>query len=167
MDGASSGRILTDDPNLSIAHFMIEHSEAAPSDKAQVNTTTVADGTDTARGNWVEAIFGLIESRSAIISLEAKDALGNTLAKLVPFVVCVFCVFATWALVVVATIGGLASATLWKWHQITFAMAALHLIIALIARFIAKKQKPAPFPVTRSEFEKDREWLIHLKNRNN
>lgn len=159
--------IRADDPNHSTAHHMIEYSDAAPSDKAQVNATTLAEGADAARGNWVEAILSLIESRSAIISLEAKDALGNTLAKLVPLVVCVFCIFATWALVVVATIGGLASATPWKWYQIAFAMAALHLIIALIALIIAKKKKAASFPVTRSEFEKDREWLINLKNRNN
>ena len=146
---------------------MIEYSDAAPSDKAQVNATTLAEGADTSRGNWVEAIFGLIESRSAIISLEAKDALEKTLAKLVPLVVCVFCIFATWALAVAATIGGLASATPWKWYQIAFAMAALHIIIALVALLIAKKKKPASFPVTRSEFEKDREWLIHLKNRSN
>ncbi|MFM2197828.1 MAG: hypothetical protein RLZZ505_1260 [Verrucomicrobiota bacterium] len=145
---------------------MIENSGNAPSDEPQANANRVAGGTGTARGNWVEAIFGLIESRSAIISLEAKDALENGLAKLVPLVICLFCVFAAWALIVVAAIGCLASVTLWKWYQITFAVAALHFMIALIALLAAKKKIPATFPVTRSEFEKDREWLIQLKNRN-
>jgi len=143
---------------------MIENSGAAPSDEA--NRNRVAGGSGAARVSWLEAILGLIESRAAIISLESKDALGMAITKLVLLLVCLFCSFATWALIVVATIGCLAGATAWKWHQITFAMAGLHILIALVAFLIAKRKKPAPFPVTRSEFEKDREWLIQLKNQN-
>jgi uncharacterized membrane protein YqjE len=156
----------TEDSNLFPAHHMIENSGAAPSDDAKVPGKRVAGGVDAARGNWAEAIFGLIESRAAIISLEAKEAAGNGLAKLVPLLVCLFCAFAAWALIVAAAIGCLADAMDWKWYQLTFAMAALHVLIAVIALLIAKKKKPAPFPVTRSEFEKDREWLKQLKNRN-
>jgi len=115
----------------------------------------------------MEAIIGLFETRAAIVSLEAKDALSSALAKLVPLLLCLFCVFAAWALTVAAIIGCLTGATDWKWHQITFAMAGVHILIAAVALLVAKAKKPAPFPVTRSEFEKDREWLIQLKNRNN
>jgi len=121
---------------------------------------------DSLRRNWSDAIVALIESRAAIVSLEAKDALGSALAKLIPLALCLFCVFAAWALTVAATIGCLTAATDWEWHQITFSMAGLHILIAVVALLFARAKKPAPFPVTRSEFEKDREWLIHLKNRN-
>lgn len=143
---------------------MIENSGAAPSDEANRNRLAGTD--NAARGCWLEAILGLIESRAGIISLEAKEALAMGIARLVPLLVFLFSAFATWALIVVATIGCLAGATAWKWHQVAFAMAALHVIIAVFAFLIAKKRKPAPFPVTRSEFEKDREWLIQLKHRN-
>lgn len=146
---------------------MTENSGAPPSDEAQAAASRVAGRSNPPNGNWVEAIFGLIESRAEIISLEAKEAMGDGFAKLVPLVICLFCVFATWALTVVAAIGCLANATNWKWYEITCAMAALHMVIAVIAFLVAKKPKPAPFPVTRSEFEKDREWLIQLKNRKN
>lgn len=145
---------------------MIENSGAAPSDDPQITGNRIAGASNAAQVGWLEAIFGLIESRAAIISLEAKDAVGNGLAKLVPLLVCLFCVFAAWALTVAAAIGCLANATDWKWYEITCAMAALHIIMAVVALLIVKKRKPAPFPVTRSEFEKDREWLIQLKKRN-
>ncbi len=145
---------------------MFKNSGSAPSDDPRITENRVAGGKDADRGNWVEAIFGLIESRASIITLEAKDAFGTGVSKLIPLVVCLFCVFLAWALTVTAAIGCLAAATEWKWHQITFAMAGLHVLIAVAALLVAKKRKPAPFPVTRAEFEKDREWLIQLKKRN-
>ncbi len=145
---------------------MIEPSGAAPSDDPQITANRIAGGDGKEKVSWLDAILGLIESRAAIISLEAKDAVGNGLAKLVPLLIALFCVFVAWALIVVAVIGCLASALDWEWYLITFAMAALHIVIAVVALLIAKKPTPAPFPVTRSEFEKDREWLIQLKNQN-
>jgi len=129
-------------------------------------TENRAAGGRSGKENWVEAIFGLLEARAAIISIEARDALNTGLAKIIPLAVCLFSVFAAWALLVAAAIGSLAAATEWKWYQITFAMAGLHVVIAVVSLLVAKKPKPSPFPVTRSEFEKDREWLIQLKNRN-
>lgn len=145
---------------------MIENSGSAPSDDPAITENRTARDS-AARGNWVEAIFDLVESRAAIISLEARDVLNSGLAKLIPLAVCLFCVFAAWALAVAAAIGCVAALTEWKWYQITFAMAGLHIVIGVVALLIAKKRKAASFPVTRSEFEKDREWLIQLKNRNN
>lgn len=145
--------------------FMIEETGSMPPNHSPIpDSPATPDGTR--KGNWVEAIFGLVESRASIISIESKDALNSALAKFIPLAVCLFCVFAAWVLAVAAAIGCLAATTDWIWYQITFALAGLHLVIALLALLIAKKSKPAPFPVTRSEFKKDREWLIQLKNRN-
>lgn len=144
---------------------MIEDLGPMPPNNSPINENRAA-GDRSGRGNWLEAILGLVESRAAIISIEARDALNSAFAKSIPLAICLFCLFAAWGLTVAAAIGCLAAATGWKWHQITFAMAGLHVIIALVALRIAKRSKPAPFPVTRSEFEKDREWLIQLKHRN-
>lgn len=146
---------------------MTEKNGSAHFDDRRVTENRAGVDGEDLRGNWMEAIIGLIETRAAIVSLETKDALSCALAKLIPLVVCLFCVFAAWVLTVAAIIGCLTAATCWKWHQITFAMAGLHILIAVVALLVAKAKKPAPFPVTRSEFEKDREWLIQLKNQNN
>jgi uncharacterized membrane protein YqjE len=147
------------------SHSMIEETGSVPSNNSRIPESPVMPDR-THKGNWMEAICGLVESRVSIISIESKDALNSALAKFIPLAVCLFCVLAAWFLAVATAIGCLAATTEWKWYQITFAIAGLHLVIALVALLIAKKSKPAPFPVTRSEFEKDREWLIQLKNRN-
>lgn len=120
----------------------------------------------TRKGNWVEAVLDLVESRASIISIESKDALKSASAKFIPLAVSLFCILAAWVFAIAAVIGYLAAATVWKWYQITFAIAGLHLVIALVALLLAQKSKPAPFPVTRSEFKKDREWLTYLQHRN-
>lgn len=146
---------------------MTEKTGPVPFDDRRVTENSTDGDGEGSRGNWVKAIFGLIETRAVIVSLEAKDAFGLALSKLIPLVLCLFCLFAAWALAVAGAIGCLTAATDWKWHQITFAMAGVHILIAGVALLVAKAKKPAPFPITRSEFEKDREWLIQLKNRNN
>lgn len=143
---------------------MIENSGAAPAHNA--NRDEFAKEGNMPRGGWLSGILDLIESRVGIITLELEEAFNNSLAKLVPLLICLFCAFATWTLMVVAFIGCLASVTEWKWYQITFATAGLHIVIAISTFLIVKKKSPALFPVTRSEFEKDRKWLNQLKNRN-
>jgi len=117
--------------------------------------------------NGINAVLGLLESRAAIISIEAKQALGTSLAKIALLLVALLGVIGAWALAMVGAIGGIASATDWKWYHVAFAAAGAHLLLALFALLIAKSRKSDPFPVTRAEFEKDREWLTQLKKRNN
>lgn len=136
------------------------HSHEAKQDHASGVNTESSVG-------WLEGILGLIESRAGIISWEAKEAFGIGFTKLIPFLFGLFAAFSAWVLIVVAIIGFLIDATEWKWYQITFAMSGLHIIIAVAAFLIAKKKNSTLFPITRSEFEKDRKWLIRLKNQNN
>lgn len=146
---------------------MIEETGTMRShDSPNPDPTATPDRTRKGKGNWVEAILGLVESRASIISIESKDALKSAYAKFIPLAICLFCILAAWVLAIAAAIGCLAVATGWMWYQITFAIASLHLVIALVALLVAKQSKPAPFPVTRSEFKKDREWLTQLKHRN-
>lgn len=118
-------------------------------------------------GNGANALLGLLESRAAILSLEAKDALGSSLLKIALLLVSLLGVIGAWALAVAGAVGGIASAMGWEWFHAAFAAAGFHLLVALIALLVAKARKSVIFPVTRAEFEKDREWLNQLKNRNN
>lgn len=125
------------------------------------------ESAETPPKNGVNAAIGLLESRIAIISIEAKEALGYSLVKIVLLLIALIGVIGAWALTMVGSIGGIASATGWAWYYIALLAALFHLLIALAALLIAKAKKTIPFPVTRAEFEKDREWLTQLKNQKN
>ena len=139
---------------------------ASPPDEPQIGGFPSPDARGHLPGNWKEALAGLVASRAAIVSLEAKDAAASALGRLIPLLVGLVCIFGVWALAMAGAVGGIAAATEWEWYHVAFAAAGIHLLIALIAIMIAKAKRPAPFPVTRAEFEKDREWLNQLKNRN-
>lgn len=114
--------------------------------------------------NGVNAVFGLLESRATIISLEAKDALSSSVFKIALRLVALFGLIGAWALTMAGAVGGIASATDWEWFHAAFAAAGFHLCFALIALLVAKAKKSVIFPVTRAEFEKDRKWLNQQKN---
>ena len=42
----------------------------------------------------------------------------------------------------------------------------LHLLIAIVLAKVAKSPMEATFPVTRAEFQKDREWIENFQNPN-
>jgi uncharacterized membrane protein YqjE len=126
-----------------------------------------AENAETPPQNGINAVLGLVESRAAIVSIEAKQALGAALARGALLFAALLGVTSAWALALVGAIGAIASATSWKWFHVAFAAAGIHLLLALAALLIAKSRKSESFSVTRAEFEKDREWLTQLKNRNN
>lgn len=126
-----------------------------------------AENAETPPKSGIHAAFGLMESRAAIVSIEAKQALGAALARGALLFAALLGVVGAWALALAGAIGAIASATGWEWFHVALAAAGLHLLFALTALLIAKSRKSEPFPVTRAEFEKDREWLTQLKNRNN
>lgn len=118
--------------------------------------------------NWKEAIPCLVASRIAIIKAESGDVVGSVVGKIVLLAVAAFCLVLVWLLVVAGVIGAIAAATSWKWYHVAFAEAGVHALVALVAFLIARSKTTGPaFPITRSEFEKDREWLDQLKKPSN
>jgi uncharacterized membrane protein YqjE len=146
---------------------MTKKPGASALDDPQIGELPPPDTSGGAPTNWGEALAGLVASRVAIISMEAKDATASALGRLVPLVVGIVCLVGVWVLAMAGAVGAIAAATEWEWYHVAFAAAGIHLLIALIVLLAAKAERPAPFPVTRAEFEKDREWLNQLKNRNN
>lgn len=125
------------------------------------------DNVKAAPKNGIDAVFGLVESRAAIVSIEAKEALGSALTKIALLLIVLLGGVGAWALAIAGAVGVIANATDWEWYNVAFAAAGVHVLIALVALLIAKSSKSLIFPVTRAEFEKDREWLNKLTNRNN
>ena len=61
----------------------------------------------------------------------------------------------------IATLGlGLA------WYHVSLIIAGLHLLVVIIAVLLMRKKTPPTFSLTRTEFEKDRQWLKNQKNPN-
>lgn len=114
--------------------------------------------------NWKGALVGLVASRVEILSVEAKEAIGSAGGKIALLLTGFFFLLTAWVLLLAGAVGGIASATDWKWYHVAFAAAGIHFLLALIAVLVAKSRKSDSFAVTRAEFEKDREWLNQLKN---
>lgn len=105
----------------------------------------------------------LLASRVALIRLEAAEATGHALKRVVSLVMVGVLALFLWALLLAGGIGALAALTGWGWFWITFGAAGMHLVVigGLIA--YVRRKAPTAFPVTRAEFERDRVWLDQLK----
>ena len=113
--------------------------------------------------NWKEAIPCLISSRISIIQAEAKEAAGSAIGKVVLLTIAAACVVLAWLLIVAGIIGVIVVTSSWQWYQAAFAVAGGHLLVAAIAFLLSRSKSADSFPLTRAEFEKDREWLNQLK----
>jgi hypothetical protein len=111
---------------------------------------------------WREALSALIGARIALLEFESKAAArqaGKCAAKLLGAILAT--IFA-WALGLAGAIAAFAAASAWPWYWIALAAALLHAIAAVICLLLARASTLSPFPITRAEFQKDREWLVTL-----
>ena len=114
---------------------------------------------DAPRANWREALMGLVAARLALIQLESKDATREASRRAALIGAACATVFFAWALLLIGGISLLAHATGWPWNLVTVGLAILHLVLGIILAQSAKPSGAASFPVTRAEFQKDREWI--------
>ena len=107
--------------------------------------------------------MALIAARFALIQLESKIAAKEG-AKRASFVAgaCACAIF-TWALVLAGGISLISEATGRPWNQITIGLAILHLLVGIILARLAKPSADTAFPITRAEFQKDREWIENFQ----
>jgi len=111
----------------------------------------------------IEALSALVGSRIAVIQLESRVATRQA-GELVALIVTVaLAAFFAWALLLAGAIAALAATSGWSWHWIALAVAAVHVAAAAIGLQRAKSAARPAFPITRAEFNKDREWLRTLK----
>lgn len=117
--------------------------------------------------NWRKALMALIASRVDLIELEAKDLAKGVIRRVVLFAAVFVCILSTWALVLLGGIALISELIGWPWSWVALSVAALHLLAAFILLRMAKPSGARTFPVTRSEFKKDREWIENLHKTKN
>lgn len=113
--------------------------------------------------NWREALPALIASRIALIQIESREAAKQSARRAVGICAAAVCAFFAWALLIAGSIAAISDNTGWPWHWVAMAAAAIHLLAAIVLARFAKTAGGQPFPVTRAEFQKDREWIETLK----
>ena len=115
--------------------------------------------------NWRVALMDLVAARLSLIQMESKDATRETTRRVALIAVASAAIFFAWALLLAGGVSLLSQSTGWPWSLIAIGLAALHLLIGFILSQSAKPSGSASFPVTRAEFQKDREWIENF-NRN-
>ena len=135
-----------------------EHTPHVESPRAAAPTETPLPS------NWREALLTLIASRVALFQLESKTAARDAATRIVRVVAVGICVFFAWALLLAGAIGVIAQSSQWPWFWIAIAAAVIHLAAALLLALAAKAPRSPAFPVTRAEFQKDREWIENFHN---
>jgi hypothetical protein len=115
-------------------------------------------------GNWLEALMSLIESRFALIQLEARQSARSNASRAIRIIAAAFCLVFTWALLLIGGISAIAESSDWAWHWVALIAAAAHLLAAVLLVISCKAASPA-FPVTRAEFQKDREWIENFQKK--
>lgn len=108
--------------------------------------------------------MSLVASRITLIQLESKDAASGTVRSAALILAACGCVFFSWALVLAGGISLVAQLANWPWNYVALAVATVHLLAGLVmARLALKSPRGAMFPITRAEFQKDREWIENFQ----
>lgn len=107
--------------------------------------------------------MALVATRVALIQLESKDVAKEATRRAALIgAACVGGVIA-WALLLAGGISLIAEKGGWPWNRVALAAAAVHLLLAFIFIRLSKSSGTAAFPITRTEFQKDREWIENFQ----
>lgn len=115
--------------------------------------------------NWREALPALISSRIGLIQIEGKEAARSGIKLVILIVTAALCGFFAWATLIAGLISLGAEALDWPWYWMAIFAGLLHLLIGLILLRLMQNDKLSTFPITRSEFKKDQEWLHQLNSK--
>ncbi len=102
-----------------------------------------------------------LEARGLLLSLEAKEALSQSLGLLIGAAVVCVATFAAWLLIVTALVGFLTNVLAWTWVSAVAVTGVVHLLlIAGICAWIWHSLKGMKwFAHTVEELKHDRQWL--------
>ncbi|HQW28822.1 MAG: phage holin family protein [Verrucomicrobiales bacterium] len=105
-----------------------------------------------------------LHARLALLRLEAREAGGDLLLRLIGFIVAgAFCGLA-YITALAGTIGWIATAGDWPWYKVTLAIAGFHLLVAVGLVLYAKRRfGQPPFRDSLAEFQRDRQWLGEIR----
>lgn len=114
--------------------------------------------------SWQSALAEFVGTRIELIRLESQEA-AKVAKKRTSLTITLAIIASTaWLSFIVGIIGLVdhyySSIT---WWMAALAAAGIHALIAIILLSKLKQPTPPLFTVTRSEFQKDRLWMQHLK----
>lgn len=112
-----------------------------------------------APANWREALMGLIAARYALIEFESKDLAQRGVRRATWVVAAGICAIFAWTLLLAGGISWIADSSGWRWYVVAMGAALLHLLGGIVFASMAKPSVKTAFPITRAEFQKDREWI--------
>lgn len=115
--------------------------------------------------SWVGSLFELFQSRIALAQLEAKHAAADGLTRIMMLVVAAFLLVVAWFLLLAAVAGVMHAYAGFAWYWTCLALAGIHLLAILLAVRRVRAAREFPFQYTRSEIQKDLEWLHNLQHR--
>ncbi|MGJ8643112.1 MAG: phage holin family protein [Luteolibacter sp.] len=135
-----------------------------PEDATSPHSGNTAEGnsdpSSSGSEKWTSALGALVSSRLAIISAEARVAAEITAKKAILAAIAAITGLLFWIILMAGLIGFIPSIVCGlAWYHVALIIAGLHLLVVLIAVLLLKKKTPTPFSLTRTEFEKDRQWL--------
>lgn len=107
---------------------------------------------------WREAAAEFVSARLELFTLEAREASQRAARKAALLAFAAGCGVTFWLCFVAGVIGWIAASG-HPWHFVALACAAFHLVAAGIAVAVIRRPGPPSFPLSRAEFEKDRQWL--------
>jgi|688.fasta_scaffold140973_3 uncharacterized membrane protein YqjE len=113
--------------------------------------------------NWREALMSLVATRLTLIELEAKDAAKQTARRGSSLAAAVGCIVFAWALLLAGGVSIIAKSADLPWDQVAIGAAVLHLLGGIILARLARPSAATAFPITRAEFQKDREWIENFQ----
>jgi len=137
-------------------------SDTAPSPAVEIPGMDRGFQTHTP-ANWRDALLALVSSRVALIELESKEAAHHAARRAITLGALAFCVWFMWALLLAGGIAGLAQTSGWPWYWIAIGAGVIHMGAAILLARAAKSPPTPAFPVTRAEFQKDREWIENFQ----
>ncbi|MCU0796415.1 MAG: phage holin family protein [Akkermansiaceae bacterium] len=121
------------------------------------------DPPPSSHGDWKAALAEFAGARLELVRLEARDAGRFAAKRLVLLLIAALSGTMAWLLLMAGLLGWTTAMTGWPWWACSLLLGTVHLPPALIALALLRRPAPPAFPVTRSELQKDREWLLSLQ----
>ncbi len=110
------------------------------------------------------ALVTLITARIAIISAESGEAFSLATRKAILGLTGAIFLLLCWVLVLAALMGAVPAVSSLQWYHVAFIAAGFHLVLVVIAVLGLRKKTAPTYTITKSEFNKDRQWLTTVKN---
>jgi len=124
---------------------------------------TPNDSSMPAEHSWQSALAEFVGTRLELIRIESQEAAQVAKKRTSLTIALSIIASAAWLSFIAGIIGLTAHYSNVTWWMSALAAAGIHALIAIMLISRLKQPTPPLFTATRSEFQKDRLWMQHLK----